>query len=419
MEYKDQINILRELAKQVKEISETPDNAEKRQKWADHNDLKGNTEPLIWICPDDDGGWLELIPEEHILCRDEKLRQLERQLRKYIYHYDHFKDDFVFEPSVRFDIPGEYTGYTYGAKYQKSAWGIDIVSHPISKNAYHLDNYLDDEKNVEALLNHKVDFIVDDAEYSSVKELYENAIGDILRVDFTIPYIVLVQSLLIELVHLSGLEELFYSLYECPDKIKQIISHMANSKNELLDSLQKRKLLFDNNTNIYTGSGGLGYTNTPVADKNNIQLSDMWGFADSQEFSSVSPRMFKEFALDFQKIGLNRFGRACYGCCEPLDTRYSMIIEALPNLRRVSVSPWSDVDIAAEFLKDRAIYSWKPNPAAICTGFDEEEIAKKLKYVARATQNCTTEIILKDIRTCGDTPVHLMKFADMVNEIFK
>ena len=108
----------------------------------------------------------------------------------------------------------------------------------------------------------------------------------------------------------------------------------------------------------------------------------MWGFADAQEFSGVSPEMFEEFAIMNQKIGLNLFGFGCYGCCEPLDGKYDAIYRNITNVRRLSVSPWSDIPMAVENIGQKAIFSWKPDPARICTGFDEDEIFRWLKDVA-------------------------------------
>ncbi|GKX28222.1 hypothetical protein SH1V18_07020 [Vallitalea longa] len=419
MDYKEQVKVIRELAKQLKEISSLPKNRLKAQKWADHNDLKGNTEPLLWICPDDDGGWVELVPNETLQTEDKDLRELEVRLRRYIYHFHHFEDDFAFEPVVRFDMPGEYTGFMYGDSNQKTAWGINIDSYGISKDAYHLNNYLKDEANVEALLNHEVDFIPDIIEYTRLKDKYEEAIDNTIDIEFNIPYTVLVQSLLIELVHLKGLEELMFDLYDHADLIESIIGHMSDSKVRLLEKLEKNNMLFDNKSNIYTGSGGLGYSNVPVKDNNKVMLSDMWGFADSQEFSNVSNDMYEKFALKYQIRGLSKFGLACYGCCEPLDTKFDLIFRELPNIRRLSVSPWSDVRIAAENIKNRAIYSWKPNPAKVCTGINEPEMTRMLKETAQITKDCNVEIILKDIRTCDNTPKHLQQFIELVKRTFK
>lgn len=410
---KEQFAVIRGLAARLAEAAAQPRYQQNRRRWQQHNGLCRVQAPLLWICPDEDGGWLELVKPETLCTTDPDLRALEFQLRKLLYHHEHFADDFVLEPLVRFEMPGQYTGYTYGSASQTSAWGIPIHGQGVSKNAYHLQNYLDDEQNVRRLLEHEVDFVPDTARIRHLRALYEEAVDGLVRIDFVLPYVVLVQSLLIELVHLRGLEQLMYDLYDNEEMLHSILDHMADSKVRLLERLEAENRLFDNRTNIYTGSGGLGYLPDPVPDPAHPKLTDLWGFADSQEFSEVSPGMFREFALQYQARGLSRFGMACYGCCEPLDGKYEMIFSALPNLRRLSVSPWSNIENAAENIGARAIYSWKPNPALICSGFDDDEVCALLRRVKNATGGrCFTEVILKDIRTCD--PRALERFVTLV-----
>lgn len=418
MSYKEDLKIIRTLAAEVAELSKLPRYECARRKWTEHNDLKRCTEPLIWVCPDDDGGWLELVPYSSLKTEYADMRVLEHRLRKLIYQHKHFNDDYVQEPVLRFDIPGEYTGYTYADAYQKFAWGIPIHAKGVTSGAYHLDNYLDDEENVEKLLQHEVDFIPDDAEYRRLSTKYTEAVDGLIEIQFIIPYVTLVQSLLIELVHLRGLTELMMDLYDNPEWLHKILDHMSASKARLLDRLEQKGMLYDNRTNIYTGSGGLGYTSHHMGD-GSAKLSNMWGFADSQEFSDVSPAMFSELAIAYQKRGLNKFGLISYGCCEPLNNKFDMIFSSLPNIRRLSVSPWSDVNIAAENIRNKAIFSWKPNPSLICCGIDELTVSKMLAETAKATKGCVTEIILKDVRTCDGTPEHMQKFIEMTRHAFK
>ena len=413
-----QIMYLRELAKQLAEAANTEENSKKRKRWADHNDLKSIQEPLIWVCPDDDGGWQELVPEEKLLCTDPDYRELERQIVKYLYQKKYLKDDFVFESSVYFNMPGVYTGYLYGNMDQDTAWGVSIVKKKIGKEAYHLENFLKTPEDFEKLLNHEVDFITDEAEYRRLKEKYEEALDGILGVEFHLPYSVLVQSHLIELTHLRGLSELMYDLYDEPELLMDVLRHMGETKARLLKKLESEHRLFENRKNIYTGSGGLGYSNAPQKKDEDIQLKDMWGFADAQEFSGVSPEMFEKFAIENQKIGLNLFGMGCYGCCEPLDNKYDAIYRNITNVRRLSVSPWSDIPMAVENIGKKAIFSWKPDPAKICTGFDEDTVAAWLQDVAYQTRDCYTEIILKDIRTCNGTNRYLVKFIELARRAF-
>lgn len=409
---------VRELCKRLAGLCAMPENAIKRQRWANHNDLLKNDHTLLWVCPDDDGGWLELIPPETLLCQDPELRELENKLRKYLYQAEHFPDDFVYEPCVYWNIPGEYTGYLYGSQDQSRAWDIPIVKPKVGQSAYRLDAFIKEEKDFEPLLGHEADFVEDKAEHARLKEKLEEAVDGLIGIKFQLPYSVLVQAHLIELVHLRGLDNLMYDLYDIPELLMDVLHHMAESKKRLLLKLEKERRLFENRVNIYTGSGSLGYTNAPRKADEDVGLKDMWGFADAQEFSGVSAEMFERFALHNQRLGLNLFGMGCYGCCEPLDNKYEAVFRNIENLRRLSVSPWSNIEVAAEKIGRRAIYSWKPNPALICTGFEDGEIEALLKRVKAATKDCFVEIILKDIRTCGHTPEHLERFIRLVRKVF-
>jgi hypothetical protein len=130
----------------------------------------------------------------------------------------------------------------------------------------------------------------------------------------------------------------------------------------------------------------------------------MWGFAEAQEISGVSPAMHEEFVLQYQIPLLERFGLNCYGCCEPLHHKLS-IVKKVPRLRRISISPWCDRKIAAEELQNRYIYSWKPNPADIAAvRFDPDRVRAYIRETLEITRGCVVEIILKDTHTCCNEP---------------
>ena len=144
----------------------------------------------------------------------------------------------------------------------------------------------------------------------------------------------------------------------------------------------KNNLLNLNNDNTPVGSGGFGWTKQLPQkdyDRGHVRTMDMWGFAESQETSGISPRMFEEFVFQYQLPILARFGLNCYGCCEALNERWE-IIKKIPNLRRVSVSPWADVRNMAEKLQDKYIFSLKPHPGYLAVSpINEEFIRKSLR----------------------------------------
>jgi len=88
----------------------------------------------------------------------------------------------------------------------------------------------------------------------------------------------------------------------------------------------------------------------------------------------------------------------------------------IPNLRRISVSPWADLRIAAEQLQDKYVFSWKPNPAQICGRFDEDRIRQDIRSTLDITEGCVLEMILKDTHTCDNDPSRLSAWVRIAQE---
>ena len=88
----------------------------------------------------------------------------------------------------------------------------------------------------------------------------------------------------------------------------------------------------------------------------------------------------------------------------------------IPNLRRVSVSPWTNQEIAAEKLGRKIIYSRKPNPALICVSFDEQKIREDIRNTLRIAKGCVVEIIMKDTHTVQNDPTRITKWVKIALE---
>jgi hypothetical protein len=113
---------------------------------------------------------------------------------------------------------------------------------------------------------------------------------------------------------------------------------------------------------------------------------------------------------------LERFGLNCYGCCEPLDKRWH-VVRQIPNLRRVSVSPWADHAAMAEMLQDRYVYSMKPRPADLAMeAFDETRIRTDLREALRVTRECRVEVIMKDNHTIRNDPRRVTRWVEIARE---
>jgi hypothetical protein len=132
----------------------------------------------------------------------------------------------------------------------------------------------------------------------------------------------------------------------------------------------------------------------------------------------VGPDQFREFVLDYQAPILERFGLVSYGCCEPLDGKFESLRRCLPNLRRVSVSPWCDREQAAAELTDSYLYAYKANPALICG--PEAHLAaaqRELRETMDIARDCHLELIMKDTHTFHKDPRRITQWTEMATRL--
>jgi len=218
--------------------------------------------------------------------------------------------------------------------------------------------------------------------------------------------------------NLRGLEQIMLDVYDHPDELKRLMAFLRDGTLAKIDFLQSNGLLGSNANDAYVGSGGFGYTSQlkPGDSAAPASTADMWGFCESQETTAISPEMFGEFVYPYQRPLLERFGLNCYGCCEPLDLRWN-VVKNTPRLRRVSVSPWANVEAMALNLQDRFVFSYKPAPTDLSTGvLHEDRIRAGLRRVIETTRGCHLEIIMKDNHTLGNQPENVVRWCRIAQE---
>ena len=394
--------VLRDLAGQVAELAARPIEAEKRTLWTRHNALKP-TRPVVFCDPEN--SWNEIISPEMLACRNPIARAWEFHLRKQVFWGARMGDDYTMLPF----FPVEHV-------HQEPDWGLRQVQiGGKDGGAYRWDAPVKTEQDFDRL--HFPLLRVDFAATHRLAELAQVIFADLLPARIKTSWwwtLGLTQTL----VYLRGLEQMLYDMTDNPRLMHRLMGLLSQGTAALLDTLQEAGLLFLNCDGSYVGSGGLGWSNElPGADfSSQVRTQDMWSLAESQESIGVSPRMFAELIFPYQLPLLERFGLTCYGCCEPVDKRWP-ILKHIPNLRRVSVSPWSDRAKMAENLGDRYIYSMKPNPASLAMEtFDEARIRLDLRRDLQAARGCRVEIIMKDNHTIRRDPSRVVKWVRIARE---
>jgi hypothetical protein len=398
--------ILRDLAMKVADISKDPVMSERRELWKKHNSLQ-RVRPMILLFPE--GSWRELLSEASLACETKENRTWEADLRRRIYYHEHFADDTVIENRLVVQKAVTSTG-----------WGLEPKTHPSTDptGAWGFDPVVLERSDLKKL--HMPEISIDEAETQRRLAVAQDVFGDIL--DVQLIGVAHVSFHLMSLyARLRGLEQTMLDMYENPDMLNEAMMFYEVAHRGLLAQYVELNLLSLNNNNTYHSSGGNGWTNELPAkgyDSERIRPCDMWASAESQEMAQVSPVMHEEFVLQYERRLLEPFGLAGYGCCEALTRKLDYVMKA-PNMRRVSISPWADVDACAEKLKGKYIFSWKPHPAHLTGEFNAKAIREYILHTVRAAKanGCVLEMILKDTHTCENHAERFDNWAKIARQV--
>ncbi len=405
----EDIQILRELFIHKRELAQRSSMAMRKKLWTQHASLDSRR-PMILA---ETGGVLdELVPTSGLRCQAPWARQMERELRELIFRCEAVGDDYVVEPRIEF-----------GWEIMLGDFGVqtELVrgDNQGKLGSYHWDPPIQDlDREFDRL--HFRELSVDREKTQARKEFLEEQFGDILPVELRASYW-WTSGLTWTAINLVGLQPLMMLLYDNPAGLHRLMAFLRDDFLHQLDWFEGEGLLTLNNQNDYVGSGSIGYTSElPVGVKPAgapVLASDLWGLSESQETVGVSPRMFEEFIFPYQLPVIQRFGLSYYGCCEPVHNRFH-IIQRIPNLRRVSVSPWCDQERIADMMAGRYIFCRKPNPTLISTAvFDEEAIRADLRSTLHATGGAPVELVMKDVHTLHDEPNRLGRWVALAREV--
>ncbi len=402
---KDRV-LLRNLAKQVADIAALPIQAERRQWWKQHNSLKIRR-PMLLVFPE--GSWEELLPQSSLRCAGQRAREIEWQLRSRIYYHDHLKDDTVIEKTWVVNKVIHHTG-----------WGLEAqhIDSPEERGAWRFDPVIHSPDDMAQL---RVPEVVYDAQ-ATRQALVEaqDLFGDILDVQLKgvthISY-----HLMALYTGWRGLEQVMMDMVLNPGWLHDAMAFLTEGHQQVLRQYIDQNLLSLNNDQTYQSSGGNGYTDelpVPGFDPQRVRPRDMWASAEAQEMAGVSPAMHAEFILHYERQLLAPFGLTGYGCCEDLTHKLDDVF-TLPNIRRISISPFADVTACAEKLRGNYIYSWKPNPAHLVGVFDEGRVRAHIEQAVAACQahGCVLEIVLKDTHTCENRPERFDRWLAIAREV--
>ena len=404
-------DILRRLAGELAAIAALPVHREKARLWQRLNDRE-SVRPMVWI---NEVCWNEMNVNDELTLRTEHpwARDQEQELRRTLYQWRHLPGDMIVNDYLA--SPLLFHSTDFGIKEEVDIVRTDATSDVVSRHFnIQIRDFADLEKIRMPVVSH----------HERATELHYQAMcatyGGVMPVRkvgqshiwFT-PWDYLIRW--------WGIEEAMIDMIERPELVHAGVERMVDAWMSELDQLEALNLLSLDNDNTRIGSGGYGHTRELPGrefDPAHVRPHNMWGCSNAQIFSEVSPEMHWEFAIQHDLRWLQRFGLTYYGCCEPLDGKADLL-KRIPNLRKVSVTPWAKTKRAVETIGPHWVMSRKPNPAILAgDAWQPDRARADLVEFMEATGGAGhVEFIMKDISTVHYQPQRLWEWARIAMEV--
>lgn len=402
------VAVVRELAKQVAEIAALPVQEEKRSLWRKLNALKPQR-PMVMI---DQVCWNEMHIGDELKVRstDPDCKYYEWQLRAALFQWRHFGADFVIDPFINVVKAVHNSGF--GMSVQEETRVTDPTNGVVS---HKFENQFKTEDDLAKLKTPVVTHDV--AETARRMAVAEELFGGILplRPWGYDPYL----SLWDPIAFWMGVENALYAIVDQPELMHKLVAKLASGYMTLVDQLEAQGHLTGPQSWIHCTGAYTDQLPAPGYTPDKPRTKDIWMMQLAQMLATVSPEMFQEYEVEYTRDLCARYGMVYYGCCDPLDKKMKQV-RMIPNVRKVSMSPWTDQERGAAEIGGDFVFSRKPNPALLAaTSFDAEMIRKDLLATRDACRRngCPLEFILKDISTVCYQPQRLFEWSKIAMEV--
>ncbi len=402
------VAVVRGLAAEVAAIAALPVQAEKRVLWCKLN-ARQPARPMVLI---DQICWNEMNTDGSLTlqCADKECRAYEERLRRTLYKWRHFPVDMVVDPFIRVSKAIHNTGY--GVQIHEETAVTDpqntIVGHKY-ENQFQTDSDL--EKIHTPRISHDV---AETERRVAVAHALFDGLLEVRPVGQEIG-----MALWDAISMWMGVENALYTIVDKPDFMHRLMGRLTDACLGMVDQLDAQGLFCDPQSLIHCTGGYTDELPAPGYNPEAPRAKDIWICGMAQLFSTVSPAMHRAYEMDYIRRIAARFGLVYYGCCEPLDIKMDAVRQ-IPNVRKVSMSPWVKVERAAAAIHGDYVFSRKPSPALVATDvFCPEDVRADLEATRKAceTHGCPLEFILKDISTVRYEPQRLEAWGRVAMEV--
>ncbi len=404
---KNELKELRELAKVYAEYAFSDKNIQTPDQYRQLNSLKMVRPPvLVFEVP-----WGEMAYDDELRIRSESplYRGIENAIRRDIFQFKYFGGDYAVHPyyMVKTRVIDRGMGLNVKENVISSTTGAYIAAHE-----YH--DILPDEEALEMIQDPYLE-IDEEATNRALEAAHEvfDGIMEVKRGGVQAYF-----AMWDEIPRFHGVTNSLMDLSDRPEFVHKLIDKFTTYKEKHLDLYEKLNILETDPYYLHCTPACTYELPIKDMDKEKIGAKDVWGRGMAQIFSTVSPQMHYDFDIKYMKRLFDRCGLTYYGCCEPLDRKIH-ILKEFSNLRRISITPWADVNIASEAMGRDYVLSAKSNPAFVSqTNFDKKPVIEETKKIIEACKKNNTpfEFILKDISTIANKRDNLTKWVETVNQ---
>lgn len=403
--------VLRKLAWEYLKIAKGDRNAENARLHRAVNDLE-QIRPVVLI---DELPWNEMNIDNELtlVCTDPYLREIEWFFRSHIYKNKYMPADMIVPHYVPIRKVIHSTGI--GIRIEEETLATDMENHIVS---HKFSDVLQNEEDLEKV--HQPVITYDGAETERRYQLAGDILGDILPVKLT-GVDAFFFSPWDDISFYRGVTNLLMDLADRPEFMHKIVQKLTEVKLSELEQYEALELL--ESTPYVLHCTPVLASDLPGKHFDGVKLTrkNIWGRGAAQIFASVSKTMHEEFDIEYMKNTIGQCGLAYYGCCEPLDKKID-IVEKIPNLRKISITPWANVDVAAEAIGRKYVLSSKPNPSAVSVSMlDKEALREEIGRILDACRRngCSCDIVLKDISSCCKRPENIFEWEQVVMEMVR
>ncbi|MCX6993246.1 MAG: hypothetical protein NT011_08920 [Kiritimatiellaeota bacterium] len=209
---------------------------------------------------------------------------------------------------------------------------------------------------------------------------------------------------------LRGLEQIMIDMIAEPALMHRLMTHIREAVLGAIDQVEATGLLTPNNSGAMTCSDPIG-----VPMNGRYTCRNLWCGASLETFDQVSPMMWEEFGLNYQKPVCARFGLVSYGCCESLTRKIEGVL-SIPNLRIFTCTPWTNLPDVIEKVGNRHCIIWRHKASNVVFPHDTAGIQAELMDAARRLQGCFYQVILRGLQTLAGHADRLQVWTQLAKE---